>query len=173
MAWQRARASCAATSATRSAGGSSGLLDEAADLVVTNPPFFDAREVRVSPEARRAAARMSSIAARPPTKAGAAIWKTGLPASLRLLRGGGRFIMIHRPDALAQILGRFRAPARRDRDRAHPPPRGRAGARILVSDLKDHKEPLRYARPSSFMSPGRVYAVHRGASSGRGAHRLA
>ncbi len=75
-----------------------GLLDAAADLVVTNPPFFDARSVRVSPDARRASAHVF---------AGAAPLETWIIASLALLRAGGRFIIIHRPEALAQILGAF------------------------------------------------------------------
>jgi len=82
-----------------------GLLDDAADLVVTNPPFFDARSVRVSPDARRASAHV--FAGKAPAGAGAAPLETWIIASLALLRAGGRFIIIHRPEALAQILCAF------------------------------------------------------------------
>jgi tRNA1(Val) A37 N6-methylase TrmN6 len=80
-----------------------GLSDAAADLVVTNPPFYDARRVRVSPDAGRASAH--TFADRQLDDAGATPLEAWIVASLALLRAGGRFIMIHRPDALAQILG--------------------------------------------------------------------
>jgi tRNA1(Val) A37 N6-methylase TrmN6 len=70
-------------------------LAEAADLVVTNPPFLDARAARVSPDADRAMAHVLG-------EGGLAAW---LKSALALLRPGGVFALIHRADALAEILG--------------------------------------------------------------------
>jgi len=75
---------------TRKAAG----LVEAADLVVTNPPFLDSRAARVSPDADRAMAHVLG-------KGGISDW---LKASCALLRPNGLFALIHRADALADIL---------------------------------------------------------------------
>jgi tRNA1(Val) A37 N6-methylase TrmN6 len=79
-----------------------GLIDGAADLVLTNPPFFDARNVRVSPDRGRANAHVFSENASTTTTL-----EKWIVSSLALLRAGGHFVMIHRPDALAQILAAF------------------------------------------------------------------
>ena len=76
-----------------------GLDDEAADCVVTNPPFFDPGTVRVSPDATRARAHVFA-----PSGSGVAPLAGWIRACLALLSPGGRFVMIHRPEALARIL---------------------------------------------------------------------
>jgi tRNA1(Val) A37 N6-methylase TrmN6 len=78
-----------------------GLLPDGADLVLTNPPFFEGAGHRPSPVAARAAAH--------------ALPEGGLEAWLRtcadLLRPRGRLVLIHRADALpaclAAVRGRF------------------------------------------------------------------
>jgi tRNA1(Val) A37 N6-methylase TrmN6 len=115
-----------------------GLADAAADLVVTNPPFFDAQNVRASPEARRANAHVFE---KPLAGAGEPL-ERWIIACLALLRAGGRFVMIHRPDALAQILA---ACARRIGSVAILPihPNALAPAhRILVAGVKGAKGPI-------------------------------
>ena len=82
-----------------------GLADADADLVVTNPPFFEAQNVRASPHAARARAHVFAGASA--AGAGAPPLETWILACLALLRAGGRFIIIHRPEALAPILGAF------------------------------------------------------------------
>ena len=71
-------------------------LVESASCVVTNPPFFDAETVRASPDEGKARAHVLAGA-----EAGASLadW---IQASLAILAPGGRFVMIHRPDALAR-----------------------------------------------------------------------
>ncbi len=69
-------------------------LVEKADLVLTNPPFLNAGAARVSPDADRALAHVLD-------EGGLEKW---LRACLAVLRPGGRFAMIHRADALAEIL---------------------------------------------------------------------
>jgi tRNA1(Val) A37 N6-methylase TrmN6 len=69
-------------------------LVEAADVVVTNPPFLDARDARRSPDPARAMAHVLD-------EGGVEKW---LRASLALLRPGGTLVAIHRADALAALL---------------------------------------------------------------------
>ena len=70
---------------------------ESADCVVTNPPFFEAGTVRVSPDEGKARAHVM------PADAGATLadW---ISASLAMLAPAGGFVMIHRPEALGAIL---------------------------------------------------------------------
>jgi tRNA1(Val) A37 N6-methylase TrmN6 len=115
-----------------------GLVDAAADLVVTNPPFFDAQNVRISPVARKANAHVFD---NPAAGAGEQPLASWIVASLALLRAGGRFVMIHRPDALAQILAAF---GRRLGAAAILPvhPNAEAAAhRILVAGVKGARGP--------------------------------
>ena len=115
-------------------------LTESASCVLTNPPFFDARAVRASPDESKARAHVLG-------RDGLA--RDGLPdwieSSLAMLKPGGRFVMIHRPEALAPILaaigGRLGALALLP---VHPAKN--AGAhRVLVSGVKGSRAPLRLA----------------------------
>jgi tRNA1(Val) A37 N6-methylase TrmN6 len=118
-----------------SARRDAGLSNGEADLVVSNPPFFAAGEVRSSPDAGRARAHVFAGAAWSLQK-----W---IVSSLALLGPGGRFAMIHRPEALPAILAAFgqRLGAVAIRP-VHP--RGDADAiRVLISGLKGSKAPLR------------------------------
>jgi len=135
-----------------------GLADGEADAVVSNPPFFDARAVRVSPREERARAHVFS---------GAAPLTGWIRACLAILRPGGRFVMIHRPDALAAILAaaekRLGALALLS---VHP----RADAlahRLLVAGVKGSKAPLRVAPPlvlhaADGLLTDEADAIHRG-----------
>jgi tRNA1(Val) A37 N6-methylase TrmN6 len=115
-----------------------GLVDGAADLVVTNPPFLTALTARVSPDpARRRAHALEG-------EDGLGLW---IKASLALLAPGGRFAMIHRADALPAI---FSAIARRLGDVAARPVYPRAGEdaiRVLVTGCKGSRAPARLAPP--------------------------
>jgi tRNA1(Val) A37 N6-methylase TrmN6 len=142
-----------------------GLQDEAADLIVTNPPFFEARNVRVSSDAKRASAHV--FAKDSTTDGGLAPLETWIVASLSLLRPGGRFIIIHRPDALAQMLKAF---ARRLGAIEILPiyPNAKADAqRLLVAGQKGAKGPtslrpgLVLHEPTGAFTP-LVQALHRG-----------
>jgi tRNA1(Val) A37 N6-methylase TrmN6 len=112
-----------------------GLSNGEADLVVGNPPFFAAGDVRSSPDAARARAHVFA-------GADASLQKW-IVSSLALLAPGGRFAVIHRPEALPVILAAF---GQRLGAVAVRPvqPRGDADAiRVLISGLKGSKAPLR------------------------------
>jgi len=110
-------------------------LPESAHCVVTNPPFFDAGAVRASPHEGRARAHVLA-------RAGLADW---IEASLAMLAPGGRFVMIHRPDALGLILA---AIGSRLGALALLPIHQAAGAsahRLLILGVKGSKAPMRLA----------------------------
>lgn len=102
-----------------------GLVPEAADFVVTNPPFLGA-DHRPSPNALRAAAHSLP-------EGGLAAW---IRTCTWLLRPGGHFGLIHRadalPDCLAVLAGRFGDVAVRP---VHARP-GRPAIRILIRAVK-------------------------------------
>ncbi|THD45838.1 MAG: methyltransferase [Bradyrhizobium sp.] len=112
-----------------------GLADEAADLVVTNPPYLAGDAARVSPDPLRARAHIAGANATALTE-----W---VVACLALLAPGGRFVMIQRADALPSLLPGF---ASRLGDLALRPVHPRADApaiRLLISGVKGSKAPLR------------------------------
>jgi tRNA1(Val) A37 N6-methylase TrmN6 len=115
-----------------------GLVEGAADLVVVNPPFFAPGAARASPDAARARAHVARASA-----PGCSPLEAWVVASLALLAPGGRFVMIHRPDALPAILP---ALARRLGEIALRPvhPRAEEAAiRLIISGVKGSKAPLR------------------------------
>ena len=111
------------------------LAFESASLVVSNPPFYLPGEGRPSPDPGRASAHI--LASR-----GHGDWAR---AMLALLAPKGRFVVIHRPEALPALLegcaGRLGAMvvrpilARRDGD----------AVRILLGGTKGSRAPLRIA----------------------------
>jgi tRNA1(Val) A37 N6-methylase TrmN6 len=70
-----------------------------ASLIVTNPPFYLRHSVRVSTVPGRAAAHVLDGPAAEALDHG-----NWLKAALRLLAPNGRFVAIHRPDALPALL---------------------------------------------------------------------
>jgi tRNA1(Val) A37 N6-methylase TrmN6 len=144
-----------------SARRAGGLADESADLVVTNPPFFDSGTVRASPDAYRARAHVFAGGVGTAALAG---W---IRACLALLKPAGRFALIHRPAALAAIL---EAVENRLGALAVLPVHPRAGEsahRIIVRGVKGSKAPLRIAPTLVLHEPGgrltaEADAIHRG-----------
>jgi tRNA1(Val) A37 N6-methylase TrmN6 len=119
-----------------SARRAAGLIDEAAALVLTNPPFYDAARVRVTPDAGKARAH---VAAAP-----LAEWVRG---ALALLAPGGLFAMIHRADALydclAAVEGRLGGVSILP---VHTRP-GAPATRIMLRGTKGSKAPLALLEP--------------------------
>jgi tRNA1(Val) A37 N6-methylase TrmN6 len=114
-------------------------LSEQASCVVTNPPFFDANAVRASPDQGKARAHVLAGA-----EAGATLadW---IQASLAMLAPGGRFVMIHRPEALSAILAAFGNRLGALALLPVHPTIGASAHRLLVSGVKGSKAPLRIA----------------------------
>jgi tRNA1(Val) A37 N6-methylase TrmN6 len=131
----RARAVAADVFAPRAERIAAGLAPEQADVVVSNPPFFEGEGARPSPDAaRRAAHHMAGG-----TLVG---W---IETAADLLRPRGRLVMIHRADALATCLA---ALARRFGTIRVTPVQAHAGSdsvRVLLSAVKGGKAPLSLA----------------------------
>lgn len=110
-----------------------GVGKESFDVVVANPPFRRQGEGRPSPEPRRERADVMPAG-------GLELWMRALAG---LARPGGRLVLIHRADAVGEILpalaGRFGAIA------LQPvyPRAGTAATRVLVGGIKGSRAPLR------------------------------
>jgi len=136
-----------------------GLANGEADLVVTNPPFFAAGEVRASPDPRRARAHVFAADEAP--------LQAWIVASLALLAPGGRFAMIHRPETLPLIFAAFGE--RLGAVAARPVhPRAEADAiRVLISGVKGSRAPMRLSPALVLHDASGAFtplaaAVHRG-----------
>ncbi|MGE3248018.1 MAG: tRNA1(Val) (adenine(37)-N6)-methyltransferase [Beijerinckiaceae bacterium] len=101
----RARVVCADILSAK-ARAAAGLADNCADILVTNPPYQAAAASRVSPDPLKA--RAHTLPGSP--LEGLDLW---LRACAAMLRPGGTFAMIHRADALGDVIsacgGRFGA----------------------------------------------------------------
>jgi tRNA1(Val) A37 N6-methylase TrmN6 len=129
---ERATASTADVFAPRAERIAAGLAPEQADVVATNPPFFEGEGARPSPDpGRRAAHEM----------AGGTL-EGWIETAADLLRPRGRLVMIHRADALGTCLA---ALARRFGTIRVTPVQAKAGSdslRVLLSAVKGGKAPL-------------------------------
>ena len=96
-------------------------------------------EVRASPDEGRARAH---VLARAEAGATLADW---IQASLAMLAPGGRFLMIHRPDALGAILAGIGSRLGALALLPVHPTIGASAHRLLVSGVKGSKAPLRLA----------------------------
>ena len=112
-----------------------GLMAEAADLVLSNPPFLDPARARPSPDADRRRAHMAP-------EGGAERWAR---ACLALARPGGDALFIHRPDQLEALLGALAGRAGAVLVMPVHPRAGQAATRILVRARKGSRAPLAIA----------------------------
>ena len=107
-------------------------LVEAADLVVTNPPYLNPGESRVSPDSARAQAHVLD-------EGGVGKW---IRASLALLRPGGHFALIHRADALATLLAALEGRLGALELLPIFPKQGEKATRVILRGRKGVKTPL-------------------------------
>ena len=118
------------------AAGFRALKLEPFDWAVSNPPFFD------DPGALRAPA---------PGKRGAWMADDGLKAwtgfLLKAVREGGRIVVIHRADRLADLLGLLGETAGSFAVRGIHPYADEPAKRVLVQAIKTGKAPLRLLPP--------------------------
>lgn len=133
------------------------LVPESADWVLTNPPFLEEGQARLSPDPGRAAAHALP-------EGGLAEW---LRVCVGLLRPKGRFAMIQRadrlPDCLACLAGRLGGMELR---MVHPAA-DRPAIRFLLSGVKGSRAPFAVLPPLVLNGPdGRftpqAEALHRG-----------
>jgi tRNA1(Val) A37 N6-methylase TrmN6 len=134
-----------------------GLMSDSADLVLTNPPFLEEGQARISPNQGRAAAHALPVG-------GLEAW---LKACAGLLKPKGRLVLIHRADRVAEcldILGKWFGGMEL---RFVHPSADRPAIRVLVSGLKSSRAPLAILPPVILNGPdGRftpeAEALHRG-----------
>ncbi|WP_294532894.1 methyltransferase [uncultured Rhodoblastus sp.] len=106
-------------------------LVEAADLVVTNPPFLNIDQSRPSPDADRAMAHVLD-------EGGIEKW---LRASLALLKPGGIFVAIHRADALDALLASLKGRLGGPEILPIFPKQGEKASRLILRGSKGAKTP--------------------------------
>jgi tRNA1(Val) A37 N6-methylase TrmN6 len=122
---------------SRNSCDAAGLEREAADLVLTNPPYLSADAVRASPDAARASAHIIGAG-------GVAAW---IIACLALLKPGGTFLIVHRADALTEILEALSPKAGAIVVLPIHSRADRRATRILLRALKGRRTPLVLAPP--------------------------
>lgn len=134
-----------------------GLALESADLVLTNPPFLEEGQARISPDRGRAAAHALPAG-------GLEAW---LKACTGLLKPRGRLVLIHRADRVAECLeisGKWLGGIEL---RFVHPVADRPAIRFLLSGIKGSRAPLTILPPVILHGPdGRftpeAEALHRG-----------
>ena len=134
-----------------------GLRPESADLVLTNPPFLEEGQARISPDRGRAAAHSL-----PP--GGLQAW---LRACLSLLKPKGRFVLIHRADRLSECLEGLDGPLGGLGLRFVHPSAEKPAIRVLISGVKGSRAPLTILPPLVLNGPDGSFtalagALHRG-----------
>lgn len=141
-------------SASRRSGG---LRPESADWVVTNPPFLQEGEGRISPDAGRAAAHVLP-------RGGLEAW---LRACATLLKPKGRLALVHRADRLAACLALGERGFGDLRLRFVHPQAGHPAIRLLLTAVKGSRAPLMVEPPvilhdSDGRFTAQAEALHRG-----------
>jgi tRNA1(Val) A37 N6-methylase TrmN6 len=127
------------------------------DLVVMNPPFTNSRERRASPDPLRAKAHMMR-------EGELSLW---VDAAATLLKANAAFVMIHRPEALSEVLGALSRGFGAIMLRPVQPRGDEAATRILILARKGARAPLSIVPPLVLHEAGGAFtpvaaAIHRG-----------
>jgi tRNA1(Val) A37 N6-methylase TrmN6 len=141
----------------RTARLGAGLAPESADWVLTNPPFLEEGQARISPDRGRAAAHALPAG-------GLEAW---LKACIGLLRPRGRFVMIHRADRLADCLNLLGKGLGGVQLRFVHPSDDQPAIRVLLAGMKGSRGPLAVLPPVILNGPdgrftAQAEALHRG-----------
>ncbi|MBF9195461.1 tRNA1(Val) (adenine(37)-N6)-methyltransferase [Microvirga terrestris] len=144
----------------RGARHAAGLMPESADLVLTNPPFLEEGQARISPDRGRAAAHALPAG-------GLEAW---LKACTGLLKPKGRLVLVHRADRTAECLDILGKGLGGMQLRFVHPSADRPAIRCLLSGTKGSRAPLAILPPVILNGPdGRftpeAEALHRGEAS--------
>ncbi len=134
-----------------------GLLADSADFVLTNPPFLEEGQARISPDHGRAAAHALPAG-------GLEAW---LRACMILLKPKGSLILIHRADRLADCLGLLGKGMGDVQIRLIHPAEDQPAIRFLLSARKGSRAPLSVLPPIILNGPDgrftpKADALHRG-----------
>jgi tRNA1(Val) A37 N6-methylase TrmN6 len=134
-----------------------GLNPDSADLVLTNPPFLEEGQARISPDRGRAAAHALPAG-------GLEAW---LKACAGLLKPKGRLVMIHRADRVAECLQILEKWLGGLELRFVHPSADRPAIRFLVSGIKGSRAPVSILPPLILNGPDghftpQTEALHRG-----------
>jgi tRNA1(Val) A37 N6-methylase TrmN6 len=134
-----------------------GLQPESADIVLTNPPFLEEGQARISPDRGRAAAHAMPAG-------GLEAW---LKACTGLLKPKGRLVLIHRADRVAECLRVLETWLGGVELRFVHPDSSRPAIRFLLAGIKGSRAPLTILPPLILNGPdGRftpeAEALHRG-----------
>jgi tRNA1(Val) A37 N6-methylase TrmN6 len=126
------------------------------DLAVMNPPFADARGQQASPDPLRARAHVMP-------RGGLAAW---IDAARALLKPKGALVVIHRPDALDELLAALRSGFGAIALRPVHPRADQPATRILLFARKGSRAPLSIA-PALVLHEGNAFTplaamIHRG-----------
>ncbi|MEN3930393.1 methyltransferase [Microvirga sp. W0021] len=108
-----------------------GIKAGIADLVVTNPPFVEEGEVRLSPDIAKQKAHALP-------KGGLDLW---IKAAAYLLRAKGTMALIQRADKLLECLEAFPKDFGAFRIRMIHPREGEAAVRVVIRAIKGRKSP--------------------------------
>lgn len=108
------------------------LVPASADLVVTNPPFLEEGQARLSPNPNRASAHALPVG-------GLEAW---LRACAGLLRPKGRLVLVHRADRVGSCLAALGRGFGGVRLRFVHPQADRPAIRVLASAVKGSRAPL-------------------------------
>ena len=135
-----------------------GLPDAQADLLLTNPPFYETSQVRASPLALKRSAYLMQ-----------GTLDDWMRAACSLMTAHGRLVMIHRAPALPDILASCATRFGGLRIKPIYPRLGEPATRLLVAATKGSRAPLTLL-PGLVLHEGEdftaeVQAIHRGARS--------
>lgn len=137
--------------------GHGGELDPgSADVVLTNPPFFEGSAYRSSPDPGRRVAHVMA-------GGGLAEW---LQSAAKLLRARGRLCLIHRADALPLCLGALAERFGSVELRPIHAREGEPATRILVAAVKGGRAPFRLLPPLVVHAPDGTFTLEAAALHG-------
>jgi tRNA1(Val) A37 N6-methylase TrmN6 len=136
---------------------SGGLIPESAELVLTNPPFLEEGQARISPDRGRADAHALPAG-------GLEAW---LKACTRLLKPKGRLVLIHRADRAGDCLEALGRGMGGIALRFVHPTIDQPAIRILLTAVKGSRAPLSILPPVILNGPdgrftAQAEALHRG-----------
>ena len=137
-----------------------GVRNESADLLVTNPPFYDASVGRPSPNRLKREAHIvdESLDA----------W---VRACLTIVKPGGTVCIIHRAERLGTILAALEGRSGGARLRSVHPRRDSSAARVLVSAIKGSRAPMTIEAPLILHGAGSAFTAEASALACRGLDR--